>query len=275
MLPALHLVTEALRVGYENGVVVLTGIGRPGQTGEVVARAALAKGARLAVVSHSADEVEARAAELGATGSQVRGFACDLADEAQVTALASAVRAAFGDRVDALINMAGGFATSGPVAESEFTVWQRQIAINLTTAYLSTRAFLPALRSARGSIVYFSSATALPGARVARLAAYAAAKSGVIELMHAVAQEERENGVRANAVAPTSIRTAANVDSMGDNVSYVERSDVAATVLWLCSDEARAVTGEVIELRGSGFRVQGSGNRLGSGISTPKLFPEP
>jgi NAD(P)-dependent dehydrogenase (short-subunit alcohol dehydrogenase family) len=260
MLPTFHLVTEALRVGYENGVVVLTGIGRPGQTGEVVARAALAKGARLAVVSRSADEVDARAAELGATSSQMRGFACDLSNEAQVTALASAVRATFGDRVDALINMAGGFAMSGPVAESEFATWQHQIAINLTTAYLATRAFLPALRAARGSIVYFSSASALPGARVARMAAYAVAKSGVIALMHSVAQEEGVNGVRANAVAPTSIRTATNVDTMGDNASYVERADVAATVLWLCSDEARAVTGEVVRLQGSGSRKQEAGN---------------
>jgi NAD(P)-dependent dehydrogenase (short-subunit alcohol dehydrogenase family) len=245
-------------MGYENGVVVLTGIGRPGQTGEVVARAAIAKGARLAIVSRTAEEVDARVAELRATGSEVHGFTSDLSDEAQVTALARAVRASFGDRVDALINMAGGFAMSGPVAESDFAAWQRQFAINLTTAYLSTRAFLPALRAARGSIVYFSSATALPGARVARMAAYAAAKGGVIALMRAVAQEESEHGVRANAVAPTSIRTATNVESMGDSARYVERSDVASTVLWLCSDEARAVTGEVIELRDSGGRVQGS-----------------
>ena len=257
MLRAFHLVIEAL-MGYENGVVVLTGIGRPGQTGEVVARAALAEGARLAVVSHSADEADARAAELSAAGSGVRGFHCDLSNEAQVAALAGAVRAAFGDRVDALINMAGGFAASGPVAESDFAAWQRQFAINLTTAYLSTRAFLPALRTARGSIVYFSSATALPGARTARLAAYAAAKSSVIALMRAVAQEEAARGVRANAVAPTSIRTAANVEAMGDNACYVERADVAATVLWLCSDEARAVTGQVVELQDSGGRVQGS-----------------
>ena len=67
-------------------------------------------------------------------------------------------------------------------------------------------------------------------------------------LMHAVAQQERNNGVRANAVAPTSIRTAANVQSMGENVRYVEREEVAATVAYLCSDDASAVTGQVIAL---------------------------
>lgn len=235
-------------MGYENGVVVLTGVGRPGQTGEVVARAAAAGGARLAVVSRTPAEVEARASELRGSGFEARGFACDLANEAQVAALASAVHDAYGNRVDALINIAGGFAMSEPVAESDFTTWQQQIAINLTTAYLATRAFLPALRAARGSIVYFSSAAALPGAKVAKMSAYAVAKSGVIALMRAVAQEESANGVRANAVAPTTIRTTSNMDSMGEKPRYVERDDVASVVLWLCSDAARAVTGEVMEL---------------------------
>lgn len=241
-------------MGYENGVVVLTGIGKPGQTGEVVARAALAKGARLAVVSRTRSEAEARAAAVrtdGGDGADVQGFPCDLSKEEEVASLAGMVREAFGDRVDALINMAGGFMMSGPVAESDFATWQRQLSINLTTAYLATRAFLPALRAARGSIVYFSSAAALPDSRLARMSAYAASKSGVIALMRAVAQEESQHGVRANAVAPTSIRTAANLESMGSDASYVERSDVAATVLWLCSAEAAAVTGEVVKLHGS------------------------
>ena len=246
-------------MGYENGVVVLTGIGKPGQTGEVVARAALAKGARLAVVSRTASEAEARAAALRTEGADVRGFPCDLSREEEVASLAGMVREAFGEKVDALINMAGGFTMSGPVAESDFAVWQRQLSINLTTAYLATRAFLPALRAARGSIVYFSSAAALPGSRVARMSAYAASKSGVTALMQAVAQEESRHGIRANAVAPTSIRTAANVESMGSDSNYVERSEVASTVLWLCSEEASAVTGQVVELQKAESRKQKAG----------------
>jgi 3-oxoacyl-[acyl-carrier protein] reductase len=120
--------------------------------------------------------------------------------------------------------------------------------INLTTAYLTTRAFLPALRTAGGAIVYFASAAALPGGAVSGMAAYAAAKSGVIALMRAVAADERADHVRANALAPTSIRTAANLQSMGDKVHYVEREQVAAAVCWLCSTEASAVTGQVVRL---------------------------
>jgi len=137
---------------------------------------------------------------------------------------------------------------SGPIADSDVAGWNRQLAINLTTAFVTTRALLPMLRTGRGAIVYFASEAALPGARVAAMAAYAVAKTGVLTLMRAVAQEERGNGVRANAVAPSSIRTATNVQAMGDGVRYVEREEVADTVLYLCSERASAVTGQVLRL---------------------------
>jgi NAD(P)-dependent dehydrogenase (short-subunit alcohol dehydrogenase family) len=134
------------------------------------------------------------------------------------------------------------------VADGGLDVWQRQLALNLTTGVLTTRAFLPLVRAARGSFVFFGSAAALPGASVANMAAYATAKSGVLTLMRAIAEEERANGVRANAVAPTSIRTAANVRDMGSDARYVEREEVARVVLWLCSEESRPVTGQIIAL---------------------------
>jgi NAD(P)-dependent dehydrogenase (short-subunit alcohol dehydrogenase family) len=137
---------------------------------------------------------------------------------------------------------------SGPVGESDVATWHRLVAINLTTAYLATRAFLPLLRPAQGSIVYFTSVAALPGGNPGKMAAYAAAKSGVLTLMRAVASEERATGVRANAIAPTAIRTAANIEAMGENAKYVEREDVAATAVWLCSTAAKAVTGQVVQL---------------------------
>ena len=137
---------------------------------------------------------------------------------------------------------------SGPVAESDVTVWRRQFDVNLTTAYLATRAFLPMLRPTHGSIVYFAAAAALPGQKVAGMSAYVAAKSGVVVLMRAVADEERETGVRANAVAPTAIRTAANLGAMSPKTRFVEREDVARAVLFLCSDDASAVTGQILRL---------------------------
>lgn len=236
------------RVRFDDQTVVLTGVGRQGQVGEVVARAFAEHGATVVVVDRD-QQVEARAVALREAGFVARAKVCDLTDETQVSDLAREVGAKSDGQIGALINLAGGFALSGPVAESKLEEWQRQITINLTTAYLATRAFLPALRKGRGSIVYFSSASALPGSRIAKTAAYAAAKSGLVALMRAVAEEERDTGVRANAIAPTSIRTASNIDSMGQKVRYVEREQVADVVLYLCSPQASAVTGQVVELK--------------------------
>jgi NAD(P)-dependent dehydrogenase (short-subunit alcohol dehydrogenase family) len=229
-------------------LTLLTGVGREGQVGEVVARAFAERGATVLLVDRQVAQSEARAGALIDAGHRASAYGCDLTDAEQVAELATRVRREHGDRLDALVNMAGGFASTGTVADGEIDAWQRMFAINLTTTYLATRAFLPLVRAARGAIVSFASEAVVPGSRIAGMAAYAAAKTGVATLMQAVAQEERANGVRANAVAPGAIRTAANVESMGSDKRYVEREDVAATVLWLCSAEARAVTGQIIRL---------------------------
>jgi NAD(P)-dependent dehydrogenase (short-subunit alcohol dehydrogenase family) len=231
-------------------LILLTGVGREGQVGEVVARAFAERGATLLLVDRQANQAEARARALIEQGHRASAYGCDLTSAEQVADLAARVRREHGERLDTLVNMAGGFASSGTVAEGDVDVWHRMLAINLTTAYLSTRVFLPLLRAGRGAIVYFASEAALPGSRIAGMAPYAAAKAGVVTLMQAVAQEERANGVRSNALAPGAIRTAANLESMGSDKRYVEREDVAAAVVWLCSDAARAVTGQVIRLQG-------------------------
>ena len=233
---------------FDSKVIVLTGVGRAGQAGEVVARRFAELGARVVAVARDEAEIDARVRALHDAGFRADGFPCDLSDEAQVRALAQDVGSLHSGKVDGLVHMAGGFAMSGPVAESNFAEWQRQLAINLTTAYLATRALVPLVRAARGAIVYFASAAALPGAKTAGMAAYAAAKSGVVALMRAVAEEERPHGVRVNALAPTAIRTATNLESMGNKVRYVEREAVAEAVCFLCSEGAVAITGQTVVL---------------------------
>lgn len=228
--------------------VLITGVGREGQVGEAVAAAFAARGDIVLLVDRTADHVEARARALRDAGHDAHGYACDLTDEAQVGDLAAHVTSHHGATLDALVNLAGGWMPGGTVADTALASWDRLFAINLRTALVTTRAFLPALREARGAIVCFASEAALPGADVGGMAAYAAAKQGVTTLVRAVAEEERNWGVRANAVAPASIRTRDNVAAMGADERYVEREDVAAAVLWLCSSAASAVTGQVIRL---------------------------
>lgn len=229
--------------------VVLTGVGRVGQVGEFVARRFAEQGASLAIIDRLAGDGEARAEELRALGFRAAAFHCDLTSPAEVGAAAAEIAGQSRGSIAALVNIAGGFEMSGDIATGDLAAWERQFAINHTTALLTTRALLPALRTGRGSIVYFASAAALPGGTTKGMAAYVAAKSAVLTLMRTVAEQEATTGVRSNAVAPTAIRTAANENSMGKDVAYVERSDVASTVLFLCSDRSRGVSGQVLELR--------------------------
>lgn len=227
--------------------VVVTGVAKPGQLGEAVAAAFLRDGASVSIVARNLADAEARASELRRIGGPVHAFACNLADPRATMILARDVLAAAG-RVDVLANLAGGFAFTGPVADSVAEDYARQYEINVATAYAATRAFLPALRSTSGAIVFATSASALPGARSRGVSAYAMAKAAVIALTRAVAQEERAHGVRANAIAPGTIRTASNVAEMPDGTRYIDREAVAATILFLASPAAAAVTGEVVEL---------------------------
>ena len=228
--------------------VLLTGVGRQGQVGEVVARAFAERGATVLLVDRTAEQARDRAASLTSTGLRASSFGCDLADPSAVASLAERIRREHGDRLSAVVHAAGGFALSGSLPESDLDVWQRMLTINLTTAYLVTRAFLPFLRSGKGAAVYFASEAALPGAKIGAIGAYAVAKSGVATLMRSVAQSESQNGVRANAIAPSSIRTAANLESMGKEVRYVEREEVASAVVYLCSAASSAVNGQLIAL---------------------------
>jgi NAD(P)-dependent dehydrogenase (short-subunit alcohol dehydrogenase family) len=228
---------------------LITGVGSKGQVGETVAAALATRGDTVLLVSRVEAEVGARAAALVAVGRRAYGYGCDLSDARAVDRLAARLRSEHGDRLDALVNLAGGFGVSGPLAESDPAAFDHQLKINLTTAYLSTRAFLPMLRPARGAVVFFASEAALEGARTSGTAAYAAAKSAVVALMRSVADEGREYGVRSNALAPAAIRTASNEGSMGAEARYVEREDVASAVAFLCSPAATAITGQVIRLR--------------------------
>jgi len=226
---------------------LLTGVGRPGQVGEAVAARLAADGYSLLLVDRTPEAVEARAAEIRGGGGQARGFGADLSSEPSVAELFAQIGREVGERLTAFVHMAGGFAVTGPVADTAVVDWEKQLTINLRTAFLSARGAIPMLRKARGSAVFFSSESALSGAKLSRTASYAVAKSGLLTLAVALSQEEAVAGVRVNVVAPASIRTATNTADM-PNARFVEREDVAATVSWLCSDEARAVTGQVLRL---------------------------
>jgi NAD(P)-dependent dehydrogenase (short-subunit alcohol dehydrogenase family) len=234
---------------FDGRSAVVTGVGRAGQVGEVVAKEFARRGAAVAIIDRDGAGAEVLAAALRAEGLAVSAYGCDLTDATATAGVFARIASANSGQIHALANVAGGFAMSGPVADSDPAVLQRQLAINLGSAYGATRACIPFMRAAGGGgIVFMAAAAVMPGGKVSGMSGYAASKAGVTALMRAVAQEERAHGIRANALAPTAIRTGANLDSMGDKFAYVERESVAGVIAFLCSREAVNITGQVIEL---------------------------
>lgn len=236
---------------FSSRLVVITGVGRAGQLGEAVALCFARKGATLALVDRLEDEAQARAADLVSAGFAATAYAADLTNEQDASALATRIAAAhehFRGHVHAVVCAAGGYSGSGPLDEVSSDEWHRMYAINLETAFQTSRAFLPSVRQAKGSLVFYTSVASLPGGNPKGMAAYAAAKSGVISLVRSLAADEKANGVRANAIAPTAIRTAANIDAMGADRNYVDRESVADVTAFLASDLSRNVTGQILTL---------------------------
>jgi NAD(P)-dependent dehydrogenase (short-subunit alcohol dehydrogenase family) len=234
---------------FDGRSAVVTGVGRAGQVGEVVAKEFARRGASVAIIDRDGAAAEVLAAGMRAEGLTIAAYGCDLTDAAATADVFARIAAANDGKIHALANVAGGFAMSGPVAESDPAVFQRQLSINLGSAYGATRACIPFMRAAGGGgIVFMAAAAVLPGGKLGGMSGYAASKAGVTALMRAVAQEERAQGIRANALAPTAIRTGVNLDSMGDKFAYVERESVAGVIAFLCSGEAVNITGQVIEL---------------------------
>jgi NAD(P)-dependent dehydrogenase (short-subunit alcohol dehydrogenase family) len=229
-------------------VAIVTGAGDRGQVAFVVAQRLIAAGARVCITSLGERVVEL-ANELG-SGSI--GISSDLTNEGDVARLITTTTQHFG-RIDILVNVAGGLTVIKPVAETSLQEWQREVQRNAETAFLTSRAALPELRRARGSIINFASPA---GERaVANLAAYSAGKAGVLALTRALALEEIAHGVRVNALAPGMIDTAQNRAAVADQtkVKWVTREQIANVVVFLASEAASGISGETIHVLGEGL----------------------
>src|SRR3981081_3334614 len=211
--------------------------GALGALGSVVADEALARGARIASVDHAPTQVPATPdrLELGGGG---------LPAAAQAKKAINAAAAHFG-KLDALINIAGGFAFEA-VADGDPETWQRMYAVNVTTALTASRAAIPHLsKSTAGRIVNVGAMGALQAG--AGMGAYAASKAGVHRLTEALAAEHKGK-ITVNAVLPSIIDTAANRASMpkADFAKWVTPQELAEVILFLTSDAASAVTGALL-----------------------------
>ncbi len=220
-------------------VIVITGA--LGALGQVVAKEALARGARVAGIDHAASQVTA-------TPERIELGGVDLTDAAQAKKAIDAAASHFG-KLDALVNIAGGFAFE-TVADGDPKTWQRMYALNVTTALNASRAAIPYLAaSSAARIINIGAMGALQAG--AGMGAYAASKAGVHRLTEALAAEHKGK-ITVNAVLPSIIDTAANRASMpsADFSKWVAPKELADVILFLASDAASAVTGVLLPVGG-------------------------
>ena len=223
-----------------NGKVVVV-TGASGALGKVVAESALARGARVAGLDHAATQAPAAA-------NRIEFGGVDLSDATEARKAIDAVVAHFG-RLDALINIAGGFAFEA-VAEGDPKTWQRMYALNVLTALNASRAAIPHLAGSNSArIVNIGAIGALQAG--AGMGAYAASKAGVHRLTEALAAEWKGK-ITVNAVLPSIIDPAANRASMpkADFGKWVTPQELAEVILFLVSDAASAVTGALLPVSG-------------------------
>ncbi len=164
---------------------------------------------------------------------------------------AAEVVARAGERLRALVNLVGGFASGGRVHETPVEDFERQFRLNLRPTYLLCHAALPAMLAAGGgAIVCVSTRAALrpfPGA-----AGYIASKAAVLAFVDALSAEYTADGVRANAILPSVIDTPANRASQpdADHSRWVSPEQIAQVIRFLCSEESSAISGAHIPVYG-------------------------
>ncbi|RQR64697.1 SDR family NAD(P)-dependent oxidoreductase [Burkholderia sp. Bp9125] len=227
--------------------------------GAAFVKALVAAGAHVAFGDVLADDGRALAAQLAAQGHAAHFFALDLADPASVHAFVAQGAAALGG-VDGLINNAAITNSGGKLStELDIATWDAVMSVNVRGLWLASNAALPYLaQSGRGAIVNLASDTALWGAP--KLLAYVASKGAVIAMTHAQAREFGAHGVTVNAIAPGLTEVEATAYVPAERHAYYQQGraltraqvpdDVTGPVLFLLSDAARFVTGQLLPVNG-------------------------
>jgi NAD(P)-dependent dehydrogenase (short-subunit alcohol dehydrogenase family) len=244
-------------------VAIITGASRG--IGAATARHFAREGATVVLAARSADDVGQLAREIVAANGKALAIPTDITQADAVAALVQRTVETFG-RLDVAFNNAGGSVGNRPLADMAEADFDRVISSNLKGAFLALKYEIAAMLAAGGgAIVNMSSAVGLIGSQ-AGIAAYVAAKHGVVGLTKAAALEYAGRNIRVNAVAPGTIRTHVNERWINDpqisarivggiplgRVGTVE--EVAQTVAWLCSDAASYITGVTLPVDG-GFIV--------------------
>jgi NAD(P)-dependent dehydrogenase (short-subunit alcohol dehydrogenase family) len=232
-------------MGIAGRVVMVTGAA--GTLGRAVAAAFSQAGDSLVLLDVSAGGLDA---VYGKESDTVLPLVIDLGDTAELAGAVEAVKSKFGG-IDVVCNIAGGFDMGPPVHETSDALWRKMMDLNAGTVLNVARAVVPVMLAAgSGKIVNVGAMGGTVGK--GNMAAYSASKSVVIRLTESMSAELREHGINVNCVLPSIIDTPANRADMpdADHSRWVSPAALADVILFLASDQARAIHGASVPVVG-------------------------
>lgn len=252
-----------MRFDFEDKVVLVTGAGRG--IGRAIALAFARAGARVAVNDINPDTCEAVAQEILSSGGQAAAFHADVANKLAVQSMLIDLEDRWG-RVDVLINNAG-VEPHKPIVQLDEWDWNRTIDVNLKGAFICSQSAGRMMIKQGGGVIVNIASIAGRAAGLRDRSAYVASKTGLIGFTKECAREFAAHHIRVNAVCPGVIVTemtahlrnnAAQLQKWLEDIPLGrlgEPDDVTGLVLFLCSDAARYITGQAINVDGGKIMI--------------------
>ena len=247
----------------EGQVAIVTGAGTG--IGEAAARAFAREGARVALIGRREEPLQANAAAIREAGSEALVIAGDVSLAGDAEQIVATTVEHFG-RLDCLFNNAGIQGRGGPIVDMDEAAFDELIAINLKGPWLMTRAALRAMVPAGHGGAIVNTSSFLSTAATVGTSGYSASKAGLDAMIRAIALEAGPHGIRVNNINPGVIDTPM-LRAHGDDIipPLAARAalgrvgtpeDIADVAVWLCTEEARFVTGQSLLVDG-GFTIPG------------------